>query len=90
MKKTTRENIFKWTKFIAFVLLIVGGLNFLLMGLFGIDVIGGIFGGANAVVSRICYSLFGMGALVLLTVVLVKVFAKQKEQQESPAKIESK
>jgi len=60
------------------------------MGIFGIDIVGGIFGGSQAVVSRICYTMFGLGALVLLTVVLVKVFGKGQNVQESTAKVESK
>lgn len=47
---------------IAFVLLIVGGLNWLLVGLFGWDV-GEIFGGQGALISRIVYILVGIAAL---------------------------
>ncbi len=47
---------------IAFILLIVGGLNWLLVGLFAWDV-GAIFGGQAAVISRIVYILVGLSAL---------------------------
>lgn len=47
---------------IAFLLLIVGGLNWLLVGLFGWDV-GEIFGGQEALISRIVYILVGLAAL---------------------------
>ncbi len=50
---------------IAFLLLVVGGLNWLLVGLFGWDV-GELFGGQEAVVSRIIYVLVGLSALVVL------------------------
>ncbi len=50
---------------IAFVLVIVGGLNWLLVGLFGWD-IGMIFGGQGAVVSKIIYILVGISALLLI------------------------
>jgi len=48
---------------LAFILLIVGGLNWLLVGLFGWD-IGELFGGQGAVISKIIYVLVGLAALV--------------------------
>ena len=48
---------------IAFLLLVIGGVNWLLVGIFGWD-IGSLFGGMDAVVSRIIYILVGLGALV--------------------------
>lgn len=50
---------------VAFILVVIGGLNWLLVGLFGWDV-GELFGGMDAVVSRIVYILVGLSALVLL------------------------
>lgn len=50
---------------IAFLLLAVGGLNWLLVGVFGWD-IGQLFGGMDALISRIVYILVGLGALVEL------------------------
>lgn len=50
---------------IAFVLVIVGGLNWLLVGLVGWDV-GMIFGGQEAVISKIVYILVGLSALYLI------------------------
>lgn len=46
-------------------LLIIGGLNWLLVGLFGWD-IGELFGGQTAIISRIVYVLVGLSALVML------------------------
>lgn len=48
---------------VAFLLLVVGGLNWLLQGLFGWDV-GQLFGGMNAAVSRAIYVLVGVAAVV--------------------------
>lgn len=48
---------------VSFILLIIGGLNWLLVGLFGWD-IGQWFGGADAVVSRVIYILVGLAAIV--------------------------
>lgn len=50
---------------IAFVLVIVGGLNWLLVGLFSWDV-GMIFGGQGAIVSKIVYILVGLSAIYLI------------------------
>ncbi len=47
---------------IAFILLVVGGLNWLAVGLFGWD-IGEVFGGQMATVSRAIYVLVGLAAL---------------------------
>lgn len=50
-------------KKLTFILLVVGGLNWLLVGLFGWDV-GNIFGGQTAIISRIVYVLVGLSAIV--------------------------
>ncbi len=47
---------------VSFLLLIVGGLNWLLVGLFGWDV-GSLFGGMEALVSRVIYILVGLAAV---------------------------
>ena len=47
---------------VTFLLLVVGGLNWLLFGLFGWDV-GQLFGGMDAMVSRVIYVLVGLAAL---------------------------
>ena len=50
---------------VSFVLLVVGGLNWLLVGLFSWDV-GMIFGGQGALLSRIIYILVGLSAIYLV------------------------
>lgn len=47
---------------VTFSLLVIGGLNWLLVGLLGWDV-GEIFGGQSALVSRIIYILVGLAAI---------------------------
>jgi uncharacterized membrane protein YuzA (DUF378 family) len=47
---------------ITFLLLVVGGLNWLLQGVFGWD-IGQLFGGQEALISRIIYILVGLSAI---------------------------
>lgn len=50
---------------VAYWLVVIGGLNWLLVGLLGWDV-GELFGGQQAVLSRIIYILVGLSALVML------------------------
>jgi len=50
---------------LAYVLVIVGGLNWLLVGLTGWDV-GMIFGGQGALISKIVYILVGLSAVYLI------------------------
>lgn len=48
---------------ITLALIIIGGLDWLLVGLFQFDPIGLLFGGAGAILSRIIYTLIGISAL---------------------------
>lgn len=48
---------------IALALLIVGGLNWLLVGLFQFDLVATIFGGENSVLTRIIYAIVGLCAI---------------------------
>ncbi len=52
----------KISHIIAFILLIIGGLNWLLVGAISWD-IGMLFGGQGMIVSRIIYILVGLAAL---------------------------
>ncbi len=57
----------KITTIIAFALVIIGALVWLLVGVFDFNLVAFIFGsGASAVVSRIIYSLVGVSALWLI------------------------
>lgn len=47
---------------LAFLLLVIGGINWLLVGLFGWD-IGALFGGMDMMIPRIIYVLVGLSAL---------------------------
>ena len=52
---------------ISLGLVIIGALNWLLIGLFGYDLVGALFGGQMSVVSRIIYSLVGIAGLWCIT-----------------------
>lgn len=48
---------------IALILNIIGGLNWGLIGIFKFDLVAWIFGGQDAVLSRIIYTLVGLAAI---------------------------
>ena len=48
---------------ISLLLVIVGALNWLLVGLFQFDFVSWVFGGQTAVLSRIVYALVGIAGL---------------------------
>lgn len=50
---------------VALVLVIVGGLNWALVGLFGFDLVAAIFGDMSAL-ARIVYVLVGLSAVYIL------------------------
>ena len=50
---------------ISLVLLVVGGLNWLLVGLFNFDLVAAIFGPMSAM-SRVVYTLVGISAIIVL------------------------
>lgn len=50
---------------VAFLLVVVGGLNWGLVGLFDFDLVAAIFGDMSGI-SRVVYVLVGLGALYLL------------------------
>ncbi|MCK9478999.1 MAG: DUF378 domain-containing protein [Firmicutes bacterium] len=51
----------------ALILVVIGALNWGSIGLFGADVIAMIFGGQNAAISRIIYTLIGLCGLWAIT-----------------------
>lgn len=52
---------------VAFVLVVVGGLNWALVGIFKFDLVATIFGDMSAL-SRVVYTLVGLSALYMLAV----------------------
>lgn len=60
--------IMKAVKAIAFILVIIGGLNWLLVGAFGYDLVASLLGEMSAL-SRVVYVLVGISAIIeLLTI----------------------
>jgi len=48
---------------VALILMIVGALNWGLVGLFQFDLVAAIFGGASTLLARIVYSLVGLAGV---------------------------
>lgn len=56
----------KYLDIIALILLIVGGINWLLVGLFEYDLVAAISGGSTAILAKIIYIVVGICALYCL------------------------
>lgn len=65
MKKIKKLSTVDW---IVLILVIIGGLNWGLIGVFDFDLVASIFGDMSAL-SRIVYDLVGLSAVYLLFVV---------------------
>lgn len=55
-----------WDK-IALTLLIIGGLNWGSVGIFGFDCVAWLFGGSGAILSRVVYILVALSAVWCIT-----------------------
>ncbi len=80
--------------FIAFVLTLLGSINWLLIGLLQYDFIAGLFGFQASIFSRIIYILFGIGAVYLTIRVIVnkgsfKIFERKKKKQKEASQQQS-
>ena len=63
---------------IAFVILLIGGMNYLIAGLFGVDLMVLMFGTQISVIGRIVYALIGLSALLLVVTVIARAVMKNK------------
>lgn len=54
--------MFNFLKYTAYVLVLIGALNWGLVGLFGFDLVAAVFGDMS-VLSRIIYSIIGISAI---------------------------
>jgi len=63
---------------IALLLLIVGGVNWGLLGIFRFDLVAFLFGGQAAIISRIIYVLVGISAIWCIS-----LFFKEQELIEA-------
>ena len=80
--------------FIAFILTIIGCINWLLIGLLQYDFIAGLFGFQASMFSRLCYILIGVGCLYLILRIIinkgsVKVYEKKKKKNDNLTTVNS-
>lgn len=68
---------------VAAVLLVVGGANWGLWGLFEFDLVAALFGGNTAVLSKIVYTLVGLAAVY--QAVSVKAIQRRWNAEPVPA-----
>lgn len=57
---------------IALILSIIGSINWGLVGIFQFDLVAWLFGGQDAVISRIIYALVGLAGLWCITLLFRK------------------
>lgn len=57
---------------ISLLLVIIGAINWLLVGVFQFDLVAWIFGGQGAIVSRIIYTLVGAAGLWCISLLFKK------------------
>jgi hypothetical protein len=67
-EKMPKMNLLDW---IVLILVVVGGLNWGLVGILGVDLVAAIFG-AMTMLTRIVYSLVGLAALYMLVMTFLK------------------
>ncbi|MEH7109418.1 MULTISPECIES: DUF378 domain-containing protein [Bacillaceae] len=65
---------------IALALVIIGAINWGLIGFFKFDLVAAIFGGQGSFLARIIYSLVGISGLIC-TSILVTPFGQEKADQ---------
>ena len=68
INKKEMEFIMNIIKRIALALVIIGAINWGLIGLFRFDLVAAIFGGQDAGLSRLIYTLVGLSGLVSLAI----------------------
>lgn len=64
---------------LALILVIIGALNWLLVGLFQFDLVASLFGGQDALISRLVYTLVGVAGIWSVTLLF-----RDREKAESP------
>jgi uncharacterized membrane protein YuzA (DUF378 family) len=71
------KTFLKWLMAIALTLVLIGGLNWLLIGLFNFNLVAAIFM-HNAIASRIVYSLVGFSALAVIADWIARLFTRNR------------
>ena len=80
MAEAEKKGLIRMLDRIALALLIIGGINWGLLGIFEFDLVAFIFGGQAAFLSRIVYTLVAISA-----VWCISLFFKDRELLPDPA-----
>ncbi|MCR6097706.1 DUF378 domain-containing protein [Salipaludibacillus agaradhaerens] len=64
---------------IALVIVIIGAVNWGLIGFFGFDLVAAMFGGQGAIVSRVIYAIVGLAGLYSIS-----LFTTEGAMERSP------
>lgn len=59
----------------ALVLVIIGAINWGLIGFFGFDLVAFLFGGQGALISRVVYALVGLSGIWSITILFKNITA---------------
>jgi uncharacterized membrane protein YuzA (DUF378 family) len=59
----------------ALILTIIGAINWGLIGIFGFDAVGALFGGQASVISRIIFTVVGLAGLWCISLLFKKISA---------------
>lgn len=64
---------------LSLVLVIIGALNWGLVGLFNFDFVGWIFGGTGAIISRIIFTIVGLAGLWAISILFQKIMPEREQ-----------
>jgi uncharacterized protein len=64
---------------IALLLVIIGAINWGLIGLFNFDLVAAIFGGQDSLLSRVIYSLVGLSGLICLSLLFAPMHTQERD-----------
>jgi len=67
----------------ALILVIIGALNWGLIGLFNFDLVATLFGGQTSLISRIVYSLVGLAGLYSITFLMGNRLGERMKRKQS-------
>lgn len=67
---------------LCLILMIIGALNWGLIGIFQFDLVAALFGGMSGVVSRIVYTLVGLAGLWSITFLFKKHEIREREPEQ--------
>ena len=82
MEKKDKNMFIRRAMCISFVVLLVGGVNYLLMGILEFDFFGEVFG-YDTIAGRLIYCIFGMAAVILAAIVIWKMYYSKKENKQN-------